>query len=325
VELVSHFDILNPCTTLLLCAIQEHTKHCITPLFHSRMSLSIFAGRHRARFRQLWIQQASRLVENLSLSGGMCAFLNKHPVESIYGKLESEEFSFPLVDLVVSTYGNTSKVDLKIDTLMSLPSIEKENYGTVYMIITRNRNGNFVYIGSTSCWKERKFCWVRESHGIMAKEIAVEGSRTSFKLLMSLYLPLASKYLEERTVRKASLPACESVFIGLFGTRSGGALSNCPFFTHYKGGNLQWPLHDGGWVKEANWLKREGQALQALHDYWVASKDRVRLLWHQNAEASTFLPKTVRHSRRTLLKALLAAFKPRAKSLVKFSRSCDYA
>ena len=88
-----------------------------------------------------------------------------------------------------------------------------------------------------------------------------------------MYLPLASKYLEERTIRKASLLVCESVFIGLFGTRPGGALSNCPFFTHYKGGNLQWPLHDGGWVNEANWLKREGQALQALHDYWVASKD----------------------------------------------------
>ena len=28
---------------------------------HILMSLSIFAGRHRARFRQLWIQQASRL------------------------------------------------------------------------------------------------------------------------------------------------------------------------------------------------------------------------------------------------------------------------
>jgi hypothetical protein len=66
----------------------------------------------------------------------MHAFLNKHPVESVYGKFESVEFTFPLVDLVVSTYGNTSKVDLKIDTLMSLPSIEKENYGTVYMIIT---------------------------------------------------------------------------------------------------------------------------------------------------------------------------------------------
>jgi hypothetical protein len=86
---------------------------------------------------------------------------------------------------------------------MSLPSIEKENYGTVYMIITRNRNDNFVYIGSTSCWKERKFCCGREPHGIMAKEVAVEGSRTNFKLLMSLYLPLASKCLEERTIRKA--------------------------------------------------------------------------------------------------------------------------
>jgi hypothetical protein len=38
----------------------------------------------------------------------MRAFLNKHPVESVYGKLESGEFSFPLVDLVVSTYGNAS-------------------------------------------------------------------------------------------------------------------------------------------------------------------------------------------------------------------------
>ena len=26
-------------------------------------------------------------------------------------------------------------------------------------------------------------------------------------------------------------------------------------------------------MKEANWLKREMQALQALHDYWVAGKD----------------------------------------------------
>jgi hypothetical protein len=96
-----------------------------------------------------------------------------------------------------------------------------------------------------------------------------------------LHLPLASKYPEERTIRKASLLVCESVFIGLFGTRPGGVLSNCPFFTHYKGGNLQWPLHDGGWVKEANWLKREGQALQALHDYWVASKDPPPRSWRE--------------------------------------------
>jgi len=63
----------------------------------------------------------------------------------------------------------------------------------------------------------------------MAKEMAVEGAHTSFKLLMSLYLPLASKYLEECIIRKASLLVCESVFIGLFGTRPGGALSNCPW------------------------------------------------------------------------------------------------
>lgn len=215
------------------------------------------------------------------MSGGMRAFLNKHPVESVYGKLESGDFSRALVDLVAGTYGNTSKIDLKVDELMSLPSIEKENYATVYMIITRNRNGNFVYIGSTSCWKERKFCWHRESHGMMAKEMAFEGAITSFKLLMSLYLPLASKNLEERTIRKASLLVCESVLIGLFGTRPGGAYSNCPLVTHYKGGNLQWPLYDGGWVKEANWLKREGQALQALHDYWVASKDPPPRSWFE--------------------------------------------
>jgi hypothetical protein len=49
---------------------------------------------------------------------------------------------------------------------------------------------------------------------------------------------------------EGALLVCESVFIGLFDTRPGEALSNCPLFTHYKGGNLQWPLHDGGWVKE---------------------------------------------------------------------------
>jgi hypothetical protein len=81
----------------------------------------------------------------------------------------------------------------------------------------------------------------------MAKEIAVEGSRTSFKLLVSLYLLLASKYLEERTIRKMSLLVCESVFIGLFGTRPGGALSNCPFCTYYKGGsyNGRFTMEDG--------------------------------------------------------------------------------
>jgi hypothetical protein len=64
---------------------------------------------------------------------------------------------------------------------------------------------------------------------IMAKKITVEGSRTSFKLLMSLYLPVASKYLEKRKIRKASLLVCKIVFRGLFGTRPGGALSNCSF------------------------------------------------------------------------------------------------
>ena len=176
----------------------------------------------------------------------MHAFLNEHPVESVYGKLESGEFSRAPVDLVAGTYGNTTKIDLKVDDLMPLPSVEKKNYATVYMIITLNRSGNFVYIGSTSCWKERKFCWHRESHGTMAKEMAFEGAITSFKLLMSLYLPLASKNLEERTIRKASLLVCESVLIGLFGTGPGGAYSNCPFVTHYNGGNLQWPLYDGG-------------------------------------------------------------------------------
>lgn len=80
---------------------------------------------------------------------------------------------------------------------------------------------------------------------------------------------------------EGALLVCESVFIGLFDTRPGEALSNCPLFTHYKGGNLQWPLHDGGWVKEENWLKREGQALQALHDYWVASKDSPPRSWRE--------------------------------------------
>jgi hypothetical protein len=92
------------------------------------MSLSIFASRNHARLRQLWTEQAKHLVENLSLSGGMRTFLNKHPVESVYGRLESGEFSRALVDLVAGTYGNTSKIDLKVDDLLSLPSIEKENY-----------------------------------------------------------------------------------------------------------------------------------------------------------------------------------------------------
>lgn len=130
---------------------------------------------------------------------------------------------------------HTSKVDLKVDDLISL---------SVYIIITRNSNGNFLYIDSTSYEKERKFCWHRESHGMMAKEMAFEGAIISFKLLMSLYLPLASKNLEERTIRKASLLVCESVLVGLFGTRLGGAYSTCPFVTHYKGENLQWPLYD---------------------------------------------------------------------------------
>lgn len=226
------------------------------PLFYSKMPLSIFAGRNYARFRKLWIEQAKKLVENLSLSGGMRAFLNKHPVESVYGKLERGEFSCALVDLIAGTYENTSKIDLKVDDLMSVPSIEKEQHGTVYMIITQNRNGDFVYIGSISCWKEKKFCWnCQSSHGIMAKEMAVEGAINSFKFSMSLYLPPSSKNLEERKIRKASLLVCESVLIGLFGTRLGGAYNNCPFVTHYKGGNQAWPLHDGGWVKETNWLK----------------------------------------------------------------------
>jgi hypothetical protein len=265
-------------TTETTCV--KYGTHTVPPVY-SKISLTIFANRNHARFRQIWTEQAKHLGENLSLSGGMRAFLNKHPVESVYGKLESGEFSRAVVDLVAGTYGNTSKIDLKVDDLMSLPSIAKENYATVYMIITQNRNGNFVYFGSTSCWKERKFCWQRKSHGMMAKEIAFEDAITSFKLLMSLYLPPASKYLEERTNWKASLLVCESVLIGLFGTRPGGAYSNCPFVTHYKGGNLQWPLHDGGWVKEANWLKREGQALQALHDYWVASRDPLPRSWRE--------------------------------------------
>lgn len=99
------------------------------PSIYSKISLSIFAGRNRARFRQLWTEQAKHLVANLSLAGGMGSFLNKHPVESIYGKLESGEFSSALVDLVADTYGNTSRIDLKVDDLMSLPSIEKENKG----------------------------------------------------------------------------------------------------------------------------------------------------------------------------------------------------
>ena len=62
----------------------------VVPPFYSKMSLSIFTSRNYARFRQLGTEQAKHLVENLSLSGGMSAFLNKHPVESIYGKLERE-------------------------------------------------------------------------------------------------------------------------------------------------------------------------------------------------------------------------------------------
>lgn len=117
--------------------------------------------------------------------------LNRHPVESVYGKLERGEFSRALVDLIAGTYENTSKIDLKVDDLISLPPIKKENYATVYMIITQNRNGDFNSISSTSRWKETKFCWRRESYGVMAKEMVIEGAITSFKLLMSLYLPLA--------------------------------------------------------------------------------------------------------------------------------------
>jgi hypothetical protein len=158
----------------------------------------------------------------------MRTFLNKHPVESVYGKLKGGEFSFPLVDLV-STYGNTSKVDLKIDTFMSLPSIEKENYGNRVHNHHSESERQFCLHRFNKFLKGKKILLGPRVARIMAKEIAVEGSRTSFKLLVSLYLPLASKYLEERTIRKASLLACESVFIGLFATRPGGALSDCPF------------------------------------------------------------------------------------------------
>jgi hypothetical protein len=57
---------------------------------------------------------------------------------------------------------------------------------------------------------------------VIAKEMAIEGAITSFKLLMSLYLPLASKNLKERTIRKVSLLVCESILMGLFGTHLGG-------------------------------------------------------------------------------------------------------
>ena len=134
-----------------VCTTGAHEPFILPP-FHSKTSLSIFAGRNHARFRQLMDSrsQSFPVIESLSLSGGMRTLLNKHPTEIIYGKLGCGEFSFLLVDLIASTYGNTSKVYLKIDKLMSLPSIEKESYETVYMTSL----GDFVYIGSTSYWKE---------------------------------------------------------------------------------------------------------------------------------------------------------------------------
>ena len=50
------------------------------------------------------------------------------------------------------------------------------------MIINRNRSGDDVYIIKRAAGRKES------SHGIMAKEMAVEGAITSFKLLMSLYL-----------------------------------------------------------------------------------------------------------------------------------------
>lgn len=104
--------------------------------------------------------ERKHLVENLSLSEGMRAFLNKHPVESVYGKFESGEFSRALVDLVASTYGNTSKIDLKVDDLMSLPSIEKGNYATVILSTSvqqaARRKESSVGIASRMAWWQKR-------------------------------------------------------------------------------------------------------------------------------------------------------------------------
>jgi hypothetical protein len=62
-----------------------------------------------------------------------------------YGKLESGEFAHALVDLVAGTFGIMRKIDLKADDLMSPPAVTKANCGTVYLIITRSCNGDFVY------------------------------------------------------------------------------------------------------------------------------------------------------------------------------------
>ena len=75
--------------------------------------------------------------------------------------------------------------DLKAHDLMPLPSIEKENYVTVYMTITQNRNSDFVYIGSTRCWKKKKVLLASRVAWHDGKEMAVEGVITSFKLLIS--------------------------------------------------------------------------------------------------------------------------------------------
>jgi hypothetical protein len=99
------------------------------------MSLSIFAGRNNARFRQLWTEQAKTLVDNLSLSRGICAALNRHLWRAFMGSLNAES-SHALSSILLLGHENTSKIDLKVNDLISLPSIEKENYVTVYMIIT---------------------------------------------------------------------------------------------------------------------------------------------------------------------------------------------
>ena len=49
------------------------------------------------------------------------------------GSLKAESFSRALVNLVAGTYGNTRKIDLKVDDLMSQPSVEKEYYATVIL------------------------------------------------------------------------------------------------------------------------------------------------------------------------------------------------
>jgi hypothetical protein len=54
------------------------------------------------------------------------------------GSLKAESFSRTLVNLVAGTYGNTRKINLKVDDLMSQPSIEKR-------VLC---DGSFVYIGS---------------------------------------------------------------------------------------------------------------------------------------------------------------------------------